>query len=138
MAPQRRRSRSATDEEEVTNSQRPAVKREPPAEKEPTEKEPAEDRTQGSIRTAREAVGAALAEVLELSTMQPESIVGVQRTKDGWSVSFEVVEDRRIPSSTDVLATYEATVDADGELISFRRIRRYSRGRGDSDGGPTR
>jgi hypothetical protein len=42
-----------------------------------------------------------------------------------------VVEDRRIPSSADILATYESTVDPDGELMSFRRVKRYSRGRGD-------
>jgi hypothetical protein len=30
-----------------------------------------------------------------------------------------------------VLATYETEMALDGELISYRRIRRYSRGRGD-------
>jgi hypothetical protein len=48
--------------------------------------------------------------------------------EDGWVVEFEVVEDRRIPSSSDVLALYEVEVDADGELLGFRRTRRYLRG----------
>jgi hypothetical protein len=72
---------------------------------------------------------------MELGGKPPESLTGVQRTNDGWSVCFEVVEDRRIPSSADILASYEATIDSDGELMSFRRIRRYSRGRGDGNGG---
>jgi hypothetical protein len=42
----------------------------------------------------------------------------------------EVLEDRHIPSSTDVLATYEIETDMDGELISYRRDQRYSRGHG--------
>jgi hypothetical protein len=117
MAPQRRRSRSTTDEEEPADGQQATAD------------------GRGSIRTARDAARAALREILELTVKQPEGIVGVQRTQDGWSVCFEVVEDRRIPSSSDILATYEATIDADGELMSFRRIRRYSRGRGDSNGG---
>jgi hypothetical protein len=43
----------------------------------------------------------------------------------------EVVEDRRIPSSTDILSTYETEIADDGELLSYQRVRRYSRGRGD-------
>ena len=47
-------------------------------------------------------------------------------------VTVEVVEDRRIPSSTDLMSTYEAELDGDGELMSYRRTRRYPRGRGDA------
>jgi len=39
-----------------------------------------------------------------------------------------------VPSSTDVLAIYEIELDMDGELMSYRRVRRYSRGRGDDEG----
>jgi hypothetical protein len=159
MAPQRRRSRSATDEEQATEERQrtgqsatgqsaagqSAVRRKPAAEEEPaaetpadTEAEPAQNgqhgdgqHHDGQVRTARDAARAALRQILELTDKQPESITGVQRTRDGWSVCFEVVEDRRIPSSADILATYESTVDPDGELMSFRRVKRYSRGRGD-------
>jgi hypothetical protein len=87
----------------------------------------------GSSLTAREAARAALRHIVELTAKQAESITGVERTEDGWTVSLEVVEDRRIPSSADILATYETSVDKDGELTSYRRVRRYSRGRGDSN-----
>jgi hypothetical protein len=75
---------------------------------------------------------------MELTAKPPESLTGVQRTEDGWTVCFEVVEDRRIPSTADILATYESRIDWDGELMSLRRIRRYSRGRGDGNGGSGR
>jgi len=86
----------------------------------------------GSSFTARQAARAALRQIIELTDKQAESITGVERGEDGWTVSIEVVEDRRIPSSADILATYETRIDEDGELISYRRVRRYSRGRGDS------
>ena len=81
--------------------------------------------------TAREAAKAALRQIVELTAKRAEGITAVQRTEDGWLIGVEVVEDRRIPSSADILATYEATIDADGELMSYRRVRRYPRGRGD-------
>ncbi len=59
----------------------------------------------------------------------------MNRSESGWTVTVEMLEDRRIPSSTDILATYEAELDDDGELLGYRRVRRYSRGLGnDGDG----
>jgi hypothetical protein len=81
--------------------------------------------------TARQAARAALRQIMELTAKKAESITGVERKEDGWTVTIEVVEDRRIPSSADILATYETRIDGDGELMSYRRVRRYSRGRGD-------
>jgi len=72
-----------------------------------------------------------LEQVAELTGKEPESVSGVRRTENGWTVTVELVEDRRIPSSTDLLASYEAEISDDGELLSYGRIRRYSRGRGD-------
>ncbi len=83
--------------------------------------------------TAGEAAKAALREIAALTAKQPEGVTGVQRTEDGWTVGIELLEDQRIPSSADVLATYETTIDADGELLSYRRVRRYARGRGDTE-----
>jgi hypothetical protein len=88
----------------------------------------------GPVRTARQAVKAALRQVMDLTGKQAESITDVERREDGWMIGIEVVEDRRIPSSADILASYEAIVDQDGELIAYRRVSRYIRGRSDSDG----
>jgi len=76
-----------------------------------------------------------LRQVIELTGKDPEGVSGVQRSQDGWLVTVEVVEDRRIPSSTDILSTYETEIDGDGELLSYRRVRRYSRGLADNGGG---
>jgi Gas vesicle synthesis protein GvpO len=87
----------------------------------------------GSAMTASEAAQAALRQISQLTAKQPEGITQVARTEDGWTVGIELVEDQRIPSSSDILAIYETTIDADGELLSYRRVRRYARGRGDTE-----
>jgi hypothetical protein len=85
--------------------------------------------------SAARAGQAALRQITELTGKEPEGVTGVDRGEDdGWMVRVEVVEDRRIPSSTDILATYEIELDLDGELMSYRRVRRYPRGRGDNEG----
>jgi hypothetical protein len=73
------------------------------------------------------AAGAAQ-QLLELTGRQAEGVTGLERTDEGWRVEVEVVEVRRIPDTTDVLALYEVTLDEDGELEGYRRLRRYGRG----------
>lgn len=84
------------------------------------------------ISPSRIAMQAA-AELLELTGKEPEGITGLERSDDGWTVQVEVVEMRRIPNTTDVLAIYEIDADDRGSLMGYRRIRRYSRG--SSEGG---
>ena len=92
-----------------------------------------EDRRPGRAHrlSAARAARAGLRQIAELTGKKPEGVTGVAPADDGWLVGVEVVEDRRIPSSADILAIYEADVDSEGELASYRRVRRYSRGRGD-------
>lgn len=83
------------------------------------------------VISAAEAGRYGLRQVVELTGKEPEGVSGVEPSEDGWVVTVEVLEDRRIPSKTDLLATYETEVDPDGELMSYRRVRRYERGRQD-------
>jgi hypothetical protein len=85
--------------------------------------------------SAAGAAQAALRNLAELTTKEPMGITSLESSENGWVVGIEVVEDKRIPSSADVLAVYEAAIDEeDGSLTSYRRVRRYSRGQGDSGG----
>ncbi|MDF3307104.1 gas vesicle protein [Rhodococcus sp. T2V] len=81
---------------------------------------------------APEIAEIATRDIAKLTGKKPLSATSVMPTDDGWTVEVEVVEDRRIPSSTDMLALYEVVLDLDGELLSYRRTRRYIRGVGDS------
>jgi hypothetical protein len=58
---------------------------------------------------------------------EAEAVSSISRTADGWRIGLEVVEVRRIPESTDVLATYEVELDPDGSLLGFERTGRYYR-----------
>jgi Gas vesicle synthesis protein GvpO len=82
--------------------------------------------------TAAEAGRHGMRQIAGLTGKDPEGVTGVEPTDDGWLVTVEVVESRRIPSSTDLLATYETEIGPDGELVSYRRAGQYARGRGDS------
>jgi hypothetical protein len=50
-------------------------------------------------------------------------------------VEVEVLEMQRIPSTTDVLAVYEVSLDASGELVGYERTARYVRGDAGEDRG---
>ena len=93
-------------------------------------------RPSGGGLGAAQAARAGQTEIAELTGKDPQGITGVERSEDGWLVGVEVVEDRRVPSSADILATYEIEIDPEGELISYRRVRRYPRGKGDGSEGP--
>ncbi len=151
---ERRRTRRSVTEERLPGEEQPAEDepRRPVRRRRPAEEEPglAQDETAGETAangrrrarrghepalTARQAARAALRQIAELTTKQPEDITGVELTGDGgWKICFEVVEDHRIPSSADILATYEATIDTEGELTGSQRVKRYARGRGDGGG----
>jgi hypothetical protein len=70
---------------------------------------------------------AALEQLAELTGQKVEGLSGIHRNDDGWVVTAEVLELRRIPETTDVMATYEVTLDDDGSLTGYRRARRYTR-----------
>ncbi|MFI0817644.1 gas vesicle protein GvpO [Streptomyces sp. NPDC021098] len=83
----------------------------------------------GTAATARSAARSAARELRDLTGHDPESITSVERHDDGWLVGVEVLETHRIPDSTDILAEYRVEVDGEGGLVSYRRARRYYRGR---------
>jgi len=80
------------------------------------------------------AARAAMQHIVDLTGKEPAGVTSLERSGDGWVIGIEVIEDRRIPSSADVLGLYLTEVDAHGSLVNYRRTRRYSRGSGDSEG----
>ncbi|GAA4219605.1 hypothetical protein FHR32_000433 [Streptosporangium album] len=102
------------------------------------EDEPPEDTRRASRRSralsAVTAGKAGLRHISDLTSKEVEGVTFVRPTEDGWQVGVEVVEDRRIPSSGDILALYEVEMDQEGNLLSYHRTRRYKRGSGDNCG----
>lgn len=85
-----------------------------------------------------ELVGRAREQVQELFGKPVEAISGFERSNGdgdgdgkGWTVTLELLELERIPDTTSLLGTYEATLDGDGNLLGARRTRRYPRNQSD-------
>jgi hypothetical protein len=104
---------------------------------EPDETE--EDDDDGDLEDAAEArsdasevVSRAREQFEHLLGREPESISRIERTNGHWSVTLEAVELRRIPDSTDVLASYELVLDDDGNVARMARKGRYVRSQGDA------
>ncbi len=86
----------------------------------------------GRVR-APEIVRRAIEQVHELTGRPIEGVLGLEKGDDGWVVTIEIVELRRVPDSTDVLGSYAVAVNARGELQEYRRTRRYYRSQVEED-----
>ncbi|MFF2545166.1 gas vesicle protein [Kitasatospora sp. NPDC058063] len=91
---------------------------------------PSESSTRRTRRpvSAMRAMRNASEQLAELLGRVPESVSALKPTEEGWQADVEVVELERIPETTSVLASYRVTLDKAGELQSYERIRRYTRG----------
>ena len=101
------------------------------------ERDPEPEATQVKPATRdqlRDVVEEARLALRDLHGADAESVSFVGRSGEGWVVGLEVVEVRRIPDSTDVLATYEVELDGEGGVLRFERMRRYSRSEADRGG----
>jgi gas vesicle protein GvpO len=133
-AKERERRRGPKDEEESHNGDEPRRQEEEPQRQErPRAKQ--REPLKGAEGDELANLAAQARELLRtLRGVEAESVSGVSRTQNGWKVTLEVVELRRIPESTDVLASYEVELDGDGKFLSFERGHRYSRSQaGDGD-----
>jgi hypothetical protein len=134
----RERRRRPADEEPQNGGEPRQEEEEPPQEDGQREERPRPKR-----EPARGAGGDELAEIAtrarellrSVRGVEAESVSGIGRTPNGWKVMLEVVELRRIPESTDVLASYEVELDGDGRYLGFSRGRRYSRSQAEDGGG---
>jgi len=92
-------------------------------------------------RSDRRLTGAQLAmrarkQLAEITGKQAESVTELQQGDDGtWYVTVEVLELSRVPKTDDVIGSYEVELDEEGEMIGYRRVRRYPRSQSDPGGG---
>jgi hypothetical protein len=74
-------------------------------------------------------------QVSQLTGLKPETVSSLARDGDKqWVVRVETLELTRVPSTMDVLGTYEVTLSDDGELVGFKRTRRYHRSSTEDEG----
>jgi hypothetical protein len=78
--------------------------------------------------SASELGAAALTTVEEMTGYAPEAITALEWDGELWRVTVDALELARIPSTTDVLGSYEIQLDETGVLRGYRRVRRFVRG----------
>jgi hypothetical protein len=85
----------------------------------------------------RRSAGAKIAaqardELAEMTGLEPEGVTSLEQTEDGtWQVTVELLELSRIPETDDLLGSYEVELDEEGEVLGYRRLRRYARSQAD-------
>ncbi|MFI8370169.1 gas vesicle protein [Streptomyces sp. NPDC085466] len=77
---------------------------------------------------AAAAMRSAAEQLAQMLGRVPDSVSSLKPVEDGWEARVEVVELQRIPDTTSVMGSYRVVLDSRGELLSFERVRRYSRG----------
>ena len=74
-----------------------------------------------------EVIQKARSELNELTGLEISSTLSSARDGDEWMVGIEVVEKHSIPDGMDVLATYEIRLDAEGNMLEFKRTKMRKR-----------
>jgi hypothetical protein len=83
--------------------------------------------------SARDLTIAARDTIEDLTGFPPESVSGLQWDGETWLVTVDVRELERIPSTTDLLATYVVQLDDDGGLLGYKRTKRFVRGQAEEE-----
>src|ERR671925_1149507 len=77
--------------------------------------------------SARDLAILARQTIHELTGFPPEAVSGLQWDGESWLVTVDVCELERIPSTSDVMASYVVQPDDSGGLLGYKRTRRYAR-----------
>jgi Gas vesicle synthesis protein GvpO len=83
--------------------------------------------------SARDLIIAARETIQDLTGYPPEAVSGLQWDGDSWLVTVDVLELERIPSTTDLLATYVVQLDDGGGLMGYKRTKRFVRGQAEEE-----
>ncbi len=67
-------------------------------------------------------------QLAELTGFSPVAAVGGFKDEEGWHIRVDAVEMARIPQSTDIIGTYVVTLDQDGNMVKFEKMRSRLRG----------
>ena len=67
-------------------------------------------------------------QLAQVTGFKSVAIVGSYKDEEGWHITVDMLEMARIPESTDVIGTYVAVLDENGDLVKFDKKRARLRG----------
>ncbi len=85
------------------------------------------EQSAGEALSLTEIARKAKEQLSEVTGMAPETISGIRYDDDYWYVNVETLELSRIPPTTDIMSSFLVQLDGDGDLVEYRRTRRYFR-----------
>ena len=91
------------------------------------ERSPIRHRNPQTLLNSVVVIARARDELAALTGYKADSVSGFARMEEGWRLTVTAVELRRIPPSTDILATYEVMLNDAGDIVSYDRTNRYLR-----------
>ena len=94
--------------------------------KAPARKMPNKSET-ASFLTAAQIAHTAKEQLAMITAQAPETVSEVAQEGEKWCVNVEMIEMKRIPEASDMLATYRVSLDKEGHLLAYERTRRYRR-----------
>jgi hypothetical protein len=62
-----------------------------------------------------------------ITGLSPETVSRLDPADSGWNVGIDMLEHRSIPRTHDLLASFEVSLDDDGNIQRWRRIGRFVR-----------
>ena len=126
----------AEEREEAQQEEPQQEEQEPQEEQEAQEEQEEREPVAGAPASdARKTIDRARQQLEELLERPVESVSSLERTHDGWVAALEVVELKRIPESTDVMASYEMELDDGLNLRRYQQVRRYNRSQASREDG---
>jgi len=79
------------------------------------------------MMTTQEVVRNGKAQLGDLIGLVADSVSSLSKVDGGWKLVINMIELKRIPPSTDVLASFDVSMDEAGNVIDYQRSRRYRR-----------
>ena len=67
-------------------------------------------------------------QITDLLKKEPESIMSVEKTKEGWIVVCDVLEKKSVPETFDLLKVFEFSADNNAKIIGFKQVKKIRRG----------
>jgi len=67
-------------------------------------------------------------ELAQVTGFKPVATVGSYKDEEGWHITVDMLEMARLPECTDVIGTYVAVLDENGDMVKFDKMRARLRG----------
>ena len=70
----------------------------------------------------------AFSTVKSLIGKEPETVISIEKTDQGWKAKIEALERKAVPDTQDILARYELLFKENGELLGWNQVMVRKRG----------